>query len=174
MYTYRPEFFRRGDKLLTSRLESVKRQFSDSASRQERLLMITSELVARDHVMLETYLVPKPEPTGYWLPILRILIQAQAIVLDASPEEKQGRKGSKGEGPANSKNDAALHELSLSEATRQEMHRLEQQPQLRERLNTVFRAFDGCDPDYRTVRWWEMQQLAADISTLPPPRQASL
>ncbi|NBA94782.1 hypothetical protein [Pseudomonas sp. R5(2019)] len=174
MYTYRPEFFRRGDQLLTSRLDSVKRQIFVSASEHERLLTATNELVARDHVLLEKYLVPKPEPGGYWMPILRILIQAQAIALDASPEEKQSRKSGTGERPVNSKNDAALHELSLSEATREAMCRLEQQPQLHERLKMVFRVFEGSVPDYRMVRWWEMQQLAVDISTLPPPRKAGL
>lgn len=179
MYTYRPEFFRRGDRLLTGRLEGVKRQIlssanqiRDSVDKQERLLVNTNALVTRDYQKLETYLAPTPEPTGHWLPIMRILIQAQAIALDATPEDKPKSRGVKSGAPVDSKNDAALLSLSRSQAATQTMLSLNQQPRLQERLKTVFRAFESVVPQYRTVRWWEMQQLAAEISILPPPEQA--
>lgn len=111
----------------------------------------------------------KPEPTSApvpdiqarFAPLLRLLIQAQGIALDATPDETVKGK--------QLKDDVAIEALRNSEAAGSAT---DLPPDLRQNFDAALARFTENRAAYRFQRWWAMQQLCVAIATLPPTSDA--
>lgn len=101
--------------------------------------------------------IPPPDIDARLAPALRILIQAQALALDATPDETVGK-------PKQFKDDVAIEALRMSDAAATARTVLPQA--LTDRFDRALRKFDDPTPAHRSRRWSEMQQLCAEIAAL--------
>lgn len=108
---------------------------------------------------------PKPAVDAAVLPVLRILIQAQGVAMDATPGELVGGRGKQ------TKDNAAIRALRESKAITDADAVLSND--VLGRVLAALRDFDSVARSYRSLRWWEMHYLCADIAALINPESGA-
>lgn len=133
----------------------------DTLSQIKTELAITATQIVGD---LKSTPIPPPAPPpdidARVAPALRILIQAQGIALDATPDETVGK-------PKQFKDDVAIEALRRSDTA--DAVRSVLPPELKDRFDRALRKFDDPTPAHRSRRWAEMQQLCVEIAALDLP-----
>ncbi|NMG43227.1 hypothetical protein GPA22_05710 [Aromatoleum toluvorans] len=134
----------------------IDRSQADVLTELKAGLAATAAQIVRDLKSAPT-LPPAPDLDARLAPVLRILIQAQALALDATPDETVGK-------PKQFKDDVAIEALRTSDTA--DTARKILPPTLAQRFDRALRKFDDPTPAHRGRRWGEMQQLCAEIAAL--------
>lgn len=138
---------------IPTRIDQAK---ADTLAQVKADLATTADRIVKD---LRPEPVPPPpvDIDARLAPALRILIQAQAIALDATPDETVGKS-------KQFKDDVAIEALRTSDAAGTAREVLTET--LKDRFDQALKKFDDPTPAHRSRRWSEMQQLCAEIAAL--------